>query len=449
VPLTNRYNTPGNFENLNLPVVQAFYEHQFSDNLRFRQAFQYQYISDQYWQSEGLTIDTTATPLQVLRGPDAFSVYFFHRDHAALSQTDLKGNFNLIWKHQFLLGYEYDYLYHRTQRSDQAENTPVPPINLVNPVETATAITSFPASQYDGLRNLSNAVYFQDYVTIHPKLQLLVGGRFDAYQHYDFVNPVVGGVEMVNPPMNSFSQHPFTYRVGLNSQLLPFFSIYTSYATSFTAQTQLSTAGNPLKPESGGQFEVGSRVNLFERRLSLNVDWYHIIQDNIAVERSDGEIDQAGQQYSKGVEMEFRGRVRRRLNVFASYGYTQTAYNDFTTGSLFNSSIVSLAGFVPGLVPKQTARVWTNYDFPRGFSVSLGGRYVSRRATDAFDIFWMPGFTTIDAAFRYRRNKLEYSVNVSNLLDKKNYFISAIDDTQIYPGPPIDVAATVRYHFKD
>jgi outer membrane receptor protein involved in Fe transport len=60
-------------------------------------------------------------------------------------------------------------------------------------VETATTVTSFPASRYDGLRNQSNAVYFQDYVRIHPKLQLLVGGRFDAYQHYDFLNPVVGG----------------------------------------------------------------------------------------------------------------------------------------------------------------------------------------------------------------------------------------------------------------
>jgi hypothetical protein len=54
---------------------------------------------------------------------------------------------------------------------------------------------------------------------------------------------------------------------------------------------------------------------------------------------------------------------------------------------------------------------------------------------------------TWDAAVRYWREKMEYSVNLTNFLDKTHYFISAIDDTQIYPGPPIDIAGTVRYHF--
>jgi len=66
-------------------------------------------------------------------------------------------------------------------------------------VETATAVTSFPASRYDGFLNQSNAVYFQDYINIHPKLQVLVGGRYDAYQHYNYLNPIVGGVEMIGP----------------------------------------------------------------------------------------------------------------------------------------------------------------------------------------------------------------------------------------------------------
>lgn len=48
VNINNRYNSPGNFEHLNLPVVQMFYEHDFSDNLPFRAAGQYQYISDEY-----------------------------------------------------------------------------------------------------------------------------------------------------------------------------------------------------------------------------------------------------------------------------------------------------------------------------------------------------------------------------------------------------------------
>lgn len=442
IPLSRRFNTPGNFEYGNIPIFQAFYEHSFSDNVRLRQAAQFQYVGDEYWESEFLFVDPIAAPTEVQRS----NLYFFHRDDAVVSQTDLLADFHLVWKHQFLAGYEFDWYYHKTKRSAAAQGTHDPRIDLFNPVETAIAITSFPASRFDGLRNRSNAVYFQDYVHIHPKLQLLFAGRYDAYQHYDFVNPIVNRVEMIGPNQNVFAQNPFTYRAGLNSQLFPVFSVYTSYSTSFQAQTSLSTTGNPLKPESGSQLEIGGRLNLFQNRLSLNTSFYHIIQKNVAIQRADGTIEQAGQQYAKGAEVELRGRLSQRLNLFASYGFTQTAFDSFISQD-GNGTFVELRGFVPGQVPKHTARVWMNYEFPRGFGASLGSRYLSKRAPDQFDHYWMGGFTTWDAAFRYRREKFEYNLNITNFLNKTRYFVSAIDDTQIYPGPPIDVAATVRYHF--
>jgi outer membrane receptor protein involved in Fe transport len=42
----------------------------------------------------------------------------------------------------------------------------------------------------------------------------------------------------------------------------------------------------------------------------------------------------------------------------------------------------------------------------------LGNRYVSRRATDLYDLFWMPDYVTFDAALQYRWKKCEYDVNV-------------------------------------
>jgi hypothetical protein len=80
---------------------------------------------------------------------------------------------------------------------------------------------------------------------------------------------------------------------------------------------------------------------------------------------------------------------------------------------------------------------------------SLGGRYLSSRATDPFNYVKIGGFTTFDLAARYRREKVEYALNVTNFLNKTHYFVGAIDDqaTQLYPGTPIDVSATVRYRF--
>jgi outer membrane receptor protein involved in Fe transport len=47
---------------------------------------------------------------------------------------------------------------------------------------------------------------------------------------------------------------------------------------------------------------------------------------------------------------------------------------------------------------------------------------------------------------QYRRKKWEYDLNVVNLFDRR-YWVSAIDDTQVYPGPPINVSGTIRYRF--
>ena len=250
INIENRYNTPGNFENLNSPIGQVFYEHDFNDNLTLRSSAEFQYGTDEYWEDEGNAIDVESVPYQVLRGgsinPNTFSLFFSHQFWYGFSQTDLKGSFHLLGKHQFVIGYEFNELYHKTARSDEAEGLPIPSISLYNPVETATAVTQFPASSYDGTDNKQNAIYFQDFITFHPKLQLLLGGRYDAYRHYDFNYPVVNGVWQYGGPQDKFPQNPFTYRAGLVSPIAPFLTLFANWSTSFTAQVEVSLAGNAL-----------------------------------------------------------------------------------------------------------------------------------------------------------------------------------------------------------
>jgi iron complex outermembrane recepter protein len=316
-------------------------------------------------------------------------------------------------------------------------------------VETATAVTSFPASSYDGVDNIQNAVYFQDFVTIHPKLQVLFGGRYDAYRHYDFNYPVVNGVWQYGGPQDRFAQNPFTDRVGVVSPLLPYLTVYANWATSFTAQVELSLAGNALKPETGRQFEGGARLKLWQDRIGLDLAYFHIHEYNVAESQANGFIFQGNGLTSYGGEAELRARLNQKLDLFASAGYTDVTFGNFVVPSYFSGFTVdeNLQGFVPPLVPKITDRVWVNYDLRKGFNFSIGERYVSKRATDIYDLFWMPGFTTSDASLQYRREKMEYQLNVANLFDNKHYYVSAIDDTQVYPGPPINVSVTIRYRF--
>ena len=97
ISLANRYNTPQNFEHLNLPILQAFYSHQFSDHMRLRQAIQYQHVGDEYWQSEFLSIDSTPPAPEV----DRSYLYFNHDSNGFVSQTDLLADFHYLGDHKF------------------------------------------------------------------------------------------------------------------------------------------------------------------------------------------------------------------------------------------------------------------------------------------------------------------------------------------------------------
>ena len=439
VPLDTRYNAPGNFQKAVDPVFQANYTHSISEMVRFRQAFQYQYRSDEYWQSEGLTVYFT-DPTSVVRE----NLYFNHFDNSIVTQSDLLADFDALVRHQVLAGYEYDRLSHRTRRSAAATGASNPNIDLFNPVETATVINSFPASRYDVSRNQTSALYFQDYMRLHPRVQLLVSGRYDAYDRR---------TQRGTAAPIEFDQNPFTYRVALNAQVAPPLSLYTSYGTSFTAQTGLSTDGEPLDPETGWQYEAGARLNLLGNRVTVDASGYRMVRENVVITRGPNSFDQGGRQTSSGFELEIRGRASQRLSVFANYGFTQARLVDFVASDFdinFDEFFIDVTGNAPPHVPRHTARVWGTYEFPKGFGASAGVHHVARRAADQFNYFFMDGYTIVDAAVYYRRSNMEYQVNFKNIGNRKNYFVSSIiwNGNQLYPGPPIDVSATIRFRFQ-
>jgi len=442
IPLDRRFNTPGNFERANDAVFQVFYEHNFSERVRLRNAVSYRYLNDQYWSSENLSVDPITNPTLVNRS----NFYFLRRGRPLLDQTELLASFKALGEHQVLVGYEYDSYPERSDRSRATDNYPDTPISLYNPVETTPLLRTFPVNRFQIFRNLSNAFYFQDYMRLHPKLQLLFGGRYDHFRRSSITNPVINGVETPGTLLHS-GQNPFTYRAAMNAQVLPFMSVYASYATGFGAQTVPTST--PLKPETGNQLEVGQRFNFFQNRLSFDYAIYHIIKRNITVERDIGPIrffDQAGQAHSKGIDAELRGRATQRLQFFANYGFTQAAWDLFITQD-GDGTLKNLRGRVTRFTPRHTARLWMTYDFPKGFGASLGAKYHSMTPIGSFNYFFMGGFTTWDTALFYRRQKMELGLNITNLLNKTHYFVSGINETQVYPGKPLNVAATARYRF--
>jgi len=443
VPFSTRYTPPADFQATRDIIPQMFYTHTFSDNLRFRNAFTYRYFDDQYLVTETLSVNPVSTPNVV----DREFFYFFNHRRPLQNQSDMLAIVKTgKVEHQILLGYDYLHYANQTERSSSTVRTALPSIGLLNPVETFnTKLTNFPVSRLDYFTNNVNAVFFQDFMRFNPRVTALVSGRYDHLRRTAFRNPVVNGVEGQGP-ITRVAQDPFTWRGALNLQVLRFMSVYSSYGTSFLPQTSLSNDGKQLKPETGNQYEVGQRFDMLQGRMTLNTSLFWINKENVTVSRANGIFDQAGRVRSKGFEADLRGRATRKLQVLASYGFTQSQFQDFELED-GDGITRNLRGRIPSFVPKHTARLWAVQDFSRGWSVALGPRYISRTPVNNFNYYFLGGYTVWDAAVYYKTKRLDYSLNVNNLFNKERYLVASINDFLVYPGRPFDLTGRIKLHW--
>lgn len=101
-------------------------------------------------------------------------------------------------------------------------------------------------------------------------------------------------------------------------------------------------------------------------------------------------------------------------------------------------------------VPKHQFALWNRYDFNRSVGAGLGVVHQSSQFAairTAANTARLPGFTRVDAAlFFTASDRLEFQVNVENLLDEE-YFSDAHNNNNITPGAPINARFTARVKF--
>jgi outer membrane receptor protein involved in Fe transport len=75
-------------------------------------------------------------------------------------------------------------------------------------------------------------------------------------------------------------------------------------------------------------------------------------------------------------------------------------------------------------------------------------RYMGAEVENNTDTIFVGGFTMFSGSVGFHRKKYELLLNAENLLDRQRYCVSQINGTQLYPGQPINIFATIRYKFR-
>jgi iron complex outermembrane receptor protein len=363
--------------------------------------------------------------------------------------VDITGHFATgPFQHTLLMGADY---YNSEETVQSVFNPNVPTINVFNPQYGFNAYRDIPFTNGNRPSNTWFGVYLQDQISLWDQWHLLMGGRFDNAR---FTQYNLQGVSQDHTDDDNFSP-----RIGLLYQPVSWLGAYVNYVTGFNAYNPgIPVNGGAFEPERSKEMEFGLKGKWFDDRLTANLAVFELNKTNIKSQMPAPLSDYyatIGAARSRGVEFDFQGQINDYWHVIGTYTYigaVMTKSND----SPFSG--VGKAGNFLENIPRNTASLWTTYDFSalgaEGFSAGTGVYVVDRRMGNVDNSFVIPGYTRVDAMLKYQHkvgpSKVTLQFNVENLLDKE--YIAASNGYgnfihQTMPGAPRTYIGSVKLEF--
>jgi iron complex outermembrane receptor protein len=251
-------------------------------------------------------------------------------------------------------------------------------------------------------------IYLQDQIKFFQRWVLSLGGRYD-WASTETVSHLTG-------TRTDQADREFTGRVGLGYVSDVGLAPYVSYARSFLPALGTDASGEPFKPETGRQYEIGVKYQPPGWNSFVTLAFFDLTRQNVL------ELDpatffqvQTGEVRSRGIELEGVANFDFGLGLIASYTYLDAEITE--------SIVPDEEGARPTQTPKHIASLWADYMIQggalKGLGVGAGVRYVGSTFGDTPNTLRAPGVTLADAAIHYNWRDLRLAVNAQNVLDKE------------------------------
>jgi iron complex outermembrane recepter protein len=235
---------------------------------------------------------------------------------------------------------------------------------------------------------------FEDRLKITPTFALIGGIRVEEID-LDRDSRSTTGVSLANFPFSK-TWRPATGRIGFTWDLLPGLTWYGQAATAADVAANnifLLGATQPLNLTRARTFETGLKQISFDRRAEWSLAVFEIERKNVYAAAGGRELNIAGKQISKGVEVAAAVRPLPGWTVFANLAYVEAHYEDYVFAG------GSFSGNTPPNVPRLVVNAGTSYRLPTWLPVEVGAivRHVSDRFTSDANDVKMLAYTVVDA----------------------------------------------------
>jgi|GEM_PF-1736998 len=271
-----------------------------------------------------------------------------------------------------------------------------------------------------------------------------------------------------------------TYRFVLAQDVIDHVQVYASHNLGFKsgAFNGNSFINPPVKPELLYATEAGVKSELFDRRVRLNLAYFHYTYQNVQLRSQappaipgNAILENAASEHIDGVDGDFSIAVAHGLTVNGSFEYLNGRYANFPGTTITIPGVRTLPdGLVIGAPTTLQNQNLAGYKIPFAapLSASIGATYVVDTSAGSFslsgnDHYNSPYALVADNSMRQGRHHiLDASLNwtsvnkifdvnlfVRNLTNEYTY-AAAIESANftVIPGAPRTFGFTVGYHYR-
>lgn len=287
------------------------------------------------------------------------------------------------------------------------------------------------------------AIYLFDRIEIGEHFELVGGLRWDHLET-DYTSVDEHGAETNLDRTDDM----LSWRAALVYKPVEEGSFYFSYGTSFNPATELLVSSSAsavinqfdTDPEENRSYEVGTKWDLFEERLSLTAALFRTEKSNArtADPADPTNFELTGEQVVQGAEFGLAGSITDAWRVFAGYTYLDSNIEASANPDEIGNDVSN--------TPRHSFSLWTVYDLPGGFQIGGGAQFVDDRYNNNANQRVAPSYWLFDAMIGYKVNEdLSLRVNFYNIADEE--YIDRVGGGHFVPGPGRSVTVSATYKF--
>lgn len=222
----------------------------------------------------------------------------------------------------------------------------------------------------------------------------LIGGLRVERIGLDRNSTDVRGLENANFPFSK-SWAPVTGRIGYTWEAVPGLTFFSQYATGADISANnifLLAPTQPLDLTTARIYETGVKHVFWDNRAEWSFSAYDILRKNVYAAAGGMQLNIAGRQESRGVELAGSIRPIEPLRLWGNIAYVDARYADYDFAG------GSFSGNTPPNVPRIVANAGASWRFftPWPVEVGITGRHVGDRYNTDANTVTMNAYTVGD-----------------------------------------------------